>query len=1032
MLYKKNKEKELSLELFKNPTSEYRSAPFWAWNADLDREELSRQIDVFSEMGFGGFHMHVRQGLESEYLGEDFLGAVKFCTERAKEKGMLAWLYDEDRWPSGVAGGKVTEKKKNRAKYLSMVCSDIEDTVDDVRLAAECGKPAFIAAFSVEIDGEGRMTSYKRIPRDAKAPNKRFFFLCQKQGGEPRYNCQDYVDTMSKSAIDDFISITHESFRRAVGEDFGEAVPAIFTDEPQVQWNTTLKSGFDRGEAMCPWTTDFAETYEREYSCDLVDSLPELFFATDLPSARKTRYNYYRHVSERFSEAYMDNIAAWCEKSGIALTGHVLGEDTLWEAALNIGDIMRAYKNMQLPGVDLLCDDVVFNTPIQCRSVVRQYGREAMLSELYGVTGWDFDFRGHKYQGDWQACLGVNVRVPHLAWQTMKGEGKRDYPASISYQSAWYKEYKYLEDHYARINTAMTRGEPLVNIAVMYPIDSYNILFASDEETMPCREEMEERYKKLTEWLLSSGFDFDFLSEALLPELAPVGGNPLAVGKMKYDVVIVSDCTTLRPHTVKVLSEFKRRGGRLVFLGKTPRYIEGEESRDAEALTEGAEVLPHSKDSVCRALSCVRRVDLKYKDGTRTKNLMCNMRRDGESLWLFAAHMYKPELPHLIHREDVTVTVSGCYRPTLYDTLSGDVKPLAYRACDEKTEFDITLYDLDTMLVKLEPTSESSLSIPEEKREFLEISHPSKVDFSLSEPNVLVLDLARFSLDGEPLSECEEEILRIDARIREKLGFMQRRVKFVQPWAIDGAPEDHKLRLVYKVSSETCVSGARLALENAERARIFFNSEPVSNKIDGYYIDRYVRTVPLPEIPEGESILEIEMPFGLRTDVEACYLIGDFGVAYVGREARITPLPEKLHFGSVVNQGLAFYGANIEYSAEVELPADGALEILLTHYRGALVGVSVDGEPIGRILSQPFLVKTGSLKRGTHKITYTLYGTRYNTLTALHNLNADKKRMYIGPIYWRSEDEAWAYEYQTRPMGILKTPVLRFFREGER
>jgi hypothetical protein len=62
-----------------------------------------------------------------------------------------------------------------------------------------------------------------------------------------------------------------------------------------------------------------------------------------------------------------------------------------------------------------------------------------MLSELYGVTNWDYDFRGHKSQGDWQACLGVTVRVPHLAWQTMKGEGKRDYPASIFYQSPRYK-----------------------------------------------------------------------------------------------------------------------------------------------------------------------------------------------------------------------------------------------------------------------------------------------------------------------------------------------------------------------------------------------------------------------------------------------------------------------------------------------------------------------------------------------------------------------------------------------------------------
>ena len=72
MFYDKNKSQELDKNLFKNPTAEYRSTPFWAWNSKLDKTELLRQIEVFKEMGFGGFHMHVRQGLETEYMSEEF------------------------------------------------------------------------------------------------------------------------------------------------------------------------------------------------------------------------------------------------------------------------------------------------------------------------------------------------------------------------------------------------------------------------------------------------------------------------------------------------------------------------------------------------------------------------------------------------------------------------------------------------------------------------------------------------------------------------------------------------------------------------------------------------------------------------------------------------------------------------------------------------------------------------------------------------------------------------------------------------
>ena len=96
MLYKKNSEKTLSKELFKNPTSEYRGTPFWAWNDYLTKEELERQIEIFNEMGLGGFHMHVRTGLKNQYLSEEFMGLVKSCVEKAKNENMqrcrFLWL----------------------------------------------------------------------------------------------------------------------------------------------------------------------------------------------------------------------------------------------------------------------------------------------------------------------------------------------------------------------------------------------------------------------------------------------------------------------------------------------------------------------------------------------------------------------------------------------------------------------------------------------------------------------------------------------------------------------------------------------------------------------------------------------------------------------------------------------------------------------------------------------------------------------------------------------------------------------------
>ena len=118
MLYPQSHTPQLSPELFAHPTSEYRATPFWAWNGALEEDELLRQVSFFKKMGLGGFHMHVRSGLSTPYLSDDFMHLIRSCTEQAKKEQMRAWLYDEDRWASGAAGGLVTKDPAFRQRYI--------------------------------------------------------------------------------------------------------------------------------------------------------------------------------------------------------------------------------------------------------------------------------------------------------------------------------------------------------------------------------------------------------------------------------------------------------------------------------------------------------------------------------------------------------------------------------------------------------------------------------------------------------------------------------------------------------------------------------------------------------------------------------------------------------------------------------------------------------------------------------------------------------------------------------------------------
>lgn len=209
MLYKKNDSKELSKELFENPTAEYRGTPFWSWNCQLDKNELLWQIEQLKKMGFGGFHMHSRSGMATKYLSPEFMDLIRTCTEKAKSENMLAWLYDEDRWPSGSAGGYITKDRKFSGKLICFTTHPVEAVSKEVGIRE--GKPYLLACYDVSLNTDGTLRSYPRIGENAEAHGTKWYVYAMAMEEHGWYNGHSYIDTLSEEAIDKFIEITHES-----------------------------------------------------------------------------------------------------------------------------------------------------------------------------------------------------------------------------------------------------------------------------------------------------------------------------------------------------------------------------------------------------------------------------------------------------------------------------------------------------------------------------------------------------------------------------------------------------------------------------------------------------------------------------------------------------------------------------------------------------------------------------------------------------------------------------------------------------
>ena len=1025
MLYPHAATSELDDALFRDPPAVYRGAPFWSWNGRLDPDLLCRQIDDFKAMGLGGGHMHPRTGLATPYLGQEYMDCVRRVVAHCRETGMLAWLYDEDRWPSGFGGGLVTGDERYRLRCLRLTPRpyDDDDQVDPRlgrALSRRDSRTVLLARLAVSLDADGCLLTSRRLGADQQPIGDETVWYAYREISpcSSWYNHQSYVDTLNPAAIDRFIEVTHAAYHQAVGEDFGGVVPAIFTDEPQVHPSGRLGHAGARDDVLLPWTDDLPETYHQAFACDLLDDLPALLWEQPDGALAPARWRFREHVTERFTQAFSDRVGAWCQAHDIAATGHLMGEHSLASQTDRVGECMRHYRSFTIPGIDMLCDAMELTTVKQAASVARQDGREGVLSELYGVTNWNFPFAGHKRQGDWQAALGVTVRVHHLTWMTMQGNAKRDYPASIGAHMPWMREYPLVEDHFARLNTVLTRGKALVRVAMIHPVESHWLLRGPIAQTAAACDELEEAFQGLTRTLLYNGIDCDFIAESLLPDQCRQAHGPaLQVGRMAYDAVVVPHLRSIRSTTLERLEALVDGGGTVVFAGRVPDHVDALPSDRAARLAARCRVTGWGAAALLPALEPLRELRLSCGDGRPADDVLHQLRQDGPRRHLFLC--CTRTTPHMAGDRHLQVALRGTWQVVELVTADGSRRPVPVRHVTGWTEFTWQATAAGSLLVSLEPCPVSNaISLPPNPvwRAATEIADP--VTITLDEPNVLLLDQAAFRCDDGPWQE-REEIHRAENRMRAALGWSPKTGQVAQPWCEPAVPVEHHVTLRFTVDCAVSVRGARLALEDAVRARICLDGRPLRRRPQGSWVDPCLATVPLPILSRGQHVLEVTLPFTPTGSLEWMYLLGDFGVALRGRHARITAPVRTLAWGDWTRQGLPFYAGNVTYRCHIAHPG-GPLAVRVPHFAAPLIAVDLDGRRCGCIAYDPFRLELGEVSAGDHELALTAFGSRINAFGAVHCANPDWR--WWGPHSWETTGDEWTYEYRLWTNGITAAP----------
>lgn len=1016
--------------VFRNPPAAYRGKPLWAWNGRLGIPELRRQVRIFAEMGMGGYFMHSRVGLKTEYLGKAWFRAIEACADEGARLGLESWLYDEDRWPSGSAGGLVTEDPAFRMRYLRC------EVTGENEVPASAEESPVIAAFAGVVNGTD-LSRYRRLPwPGGKLERGESLLLFREELVQPHgfFNGGTYLDTLNPEAVRRFLQLTHERYRVRAGDRFGKSIPGIFTDEPHRGfvmadtprgWTYPPNSGW-----VTPWTAGFAGEFRRRFGYDLRERLPELFFRWQKKRLSPVKWHYMEALHGLFLKSWAQPCHEWCERHGLRLTGHMLGEESPGAQAVTCGSAMRYYEFLETPGMDLLgLDNRAFWIAKQVVSVARQLGRKWTMSELYGCTGWQATFADHKEIGDWQAFLGINLRCHHLSWYTMAGESKRDFPGSIFFQSAWYREYRAVEDYYARLHLLLQQGKPVCDLLVLHPVESVWAQIHAGwggwiKSEAPGAARVDRQFETTFRWITAAGFDFDYGDEEQLGRLGRVekGRARLRLGRGSYRAVLVCGLETIRGSTLKLLRDFRSAGGTVIFAGPPPSHVDAVKSGEARELCRQSTGIGFARAALISSLASsvpplARLENATISDPSRP--VLLQTRRHGKS-WTVAVCNTDPA--KAFPRARLVFCGGVGSQVQEWDCRTGKKWEVPHERRNGELRWSSPLPPLGERVFRITPAG-GNLPVRVSKRA-REREIPGPFPYRLDEPNALVLDRFEWRL-GRRRWSVAEDILSLDRMLRERMGYPQRSLGMVQPWARREAPRQSDVTL--SLRARFAVRGGfptTVLLENPERWQVSVNGLALSvDHDDGWFVDPCFRKIPLPRgvLREGENVISLSARFGENLDLEAIYLLGDFGVffAKAGIPA-LKKLPVVLGIGDVCRQGLPFYTGRIRY--EVALPAGktGTRRFRLPAFGGAVAGISAPEQNEPQILGFP--PYEAELPERTTSLACEIVLTRRNLFGPLH-WNVGNKN-FVTPDSFRSTGKAYSIPALLEPSGLLAPPLI--------
>ena len=962
---------------FVEPAKEYKTAPFFVLNNVVTREQIDRTLTDWKDKGFGGVFYHPRPGLISEYLSDEWFDLFGYTLEKGKQLGMNTWIYDENSYPSGFAGGHVPAQMPesyNQGIGLRLIKADVlPDTasVFFICMKEENGKLTDITA---NIRNEAGKTGNYYLFAKTYSPQRAW------HGG------WSYVDLLASGVTQKFIELTMPGYERVAKSEFGKSMPGWFTDEPQI----SAPGGSIR------WTPDLFAIFQQTWGYDLKEHLLSLF--EEVGDWKQVRHNYTQTLLQMFIDRWAKPCFEYCKANNLLFTGHYWEHS--WPNMSNGGDNMAMYAWHQMPAIDMLFNNFNDESPTaqfgnvrsvkELSSVANQMGYRRTLSETYGGAGWEETFRDFKRLGDWEYALGVNFMNQHLAHFSIAGARKGDYPPDFTDHSPWWPYYKYINMHFARLSMALSAGEQINDVLILEPSSSiwlyYTYINNNNRNSISQYREIGQAFQTFVTTLEKAQMEYDLGSENIIKDQGRVKGKKFVVNKRTYSKVVLPPMMeNLDTPTWDLLQKYINNGG-TVLAFSIPNYLDGKPAPEMEQFFAGK---PNVKKFAALTPDIIRdnfsSPDITFSN-FNAGNLYHHRRMmaDGQVLFLVNSSLEEPV------KGNVSLTGKDAVE---LNTLSGEMLDYPETADGNRIRVTFDLPPAGSILLYVFNKKQNGFEPPVTVNQYTALNASSPLTAKPDGINMLTVDFCDLQLGGEIFKDQ----YTYDAS--DKL-FKYHGFSGGNPWNSAVQYKDYivrqdtfktggcKVTYRFTVAGDFDMSGMQAVVERPHLYKITLNGKEIKPEPGKWFLDREMGVLAIgSSVKKGANELTLELsPMKIHAEIEAIYILGNFTVLPAAKGFVINPPTNTFVTGSWKAQGWPFYNGAVSYTKTFNVAnPSGHYQVNLGTWIGTVATVSVNGQQTGIIGFEPYSADVSKfIKQGANTVEVKIVGSNKNLLGPFH------------------------------------------------